>query len=113
MMVDLKLSISETLAQKIEPLTPWLPTVLELSLVGFQTRATRVASDIISFLSSNPTSKAVLDYQLAPIHQERTQRLLELNKAHLLGADEQLELDELEKIEHIIIMLKASTLQQK
>ena len=112
MMVDLTLSVPEALAEKIEPLTPWLPTVLELSLVGFQTRATRVAADIIRFLSTKPSSKAVLDYRLAPIHQERTQRLLELNKAHLLGADEQLELDELEKIEHIIIMLKAGTLHQ-
>lgn len=112
MMVDLKLSVSETLAEKIQPLGSWLPTVLELSLVGFQTQAIKVASDIIAFLSTSPTPETVLTYQLPTVHIERTQRLLALNKAGLLDQAEQLELDELEKIEHIIIMLKTSVLQQ-
>ena len=111
-MVDMKLTVPATLAKRIQPLATWLPTILELSLVGFQTQATKVASDIIAFLSTNPTLEAILAYQLPEPHIEHTQRLLALNKAGMLSKDEQLELDELEKIEHIIIMLKTNTLHK-
>ena len=48
--------------------------------------------------------------------QERLRRLLALNGAGMLGEMEQLELDEIQQIEHIMIMLKtqiAEELQQK
>jgi len=108
-MVDVTVQVSDDLAKRIQPIGDWLPTVLELSLVGFRTPATETASDIIEFLATDPSLEEVLDYYVSEEAQARLQRLLALNQAGMLGPAEQLELDELERIEHIMIMLKAKT----
>lgn len=106
-MVQLTMQISNDLAERVQLIRDWLPTVLELSLVGFKTPATETATEIIEFLATDPSSHTVLDYQVSERAQTRLQRLLALNEAGMLGEYEQRELDELEQIEHIMVMLKA------
>lgn len=106
-MVQMTMQVSNDLARRIQPILYWLPTILELSLVGFKTLATETASEIIHFLSKNPSSRKVLNFHVSARAQARLRRLLVLNEAGELGESEQLELDELQKIEHIMIMLKA------
>lgn len=106
-MSALTLDIPDTLAHRIEPLKPWLPAVLELALMGLKTQAAATASDIIEFLSASPAPEQILDYHASEQSQRRLQRLLALNESGLLGETEQRELDELEKIEHLVILLKA------
>lgn len=106
-MVDMTMQIPDELAKRIQPIRPWLPTILELSLVGFKTLATETASEVIHFLSTNPSRKKVLNYHVSERAQKQLRRLLALNEAGLLGEDEQAELDELQKIEHTIVVLKA------
>ncbi len=101
------MKVLEELAKRLQSIRSWLPAVLEISLVGFKTLAIQTASEVISFLSTNPTSQEVLDYHASERSQARLRHLLALNKAGLLGETEKLELDELEKVEHILIMLKA------
>jgi hypothetical protein len=101
------LTVSEQLAERLEPLGSWLPTVLELTLVGYKTVAAATATEVIEFLSQTPTREAVLAYHASERSQARLQRLLALNAAGQLGGEEQRELDELQQIEHIIVMLKA------
>jgi hypothetical protein len=106
-MVQMTVQVSEELAKRLQPIGRWLPTVLELSLIGFKTVATATATEVIEFLSQEPTPQDVLAYHASERGQARLQRLLALNNAGMLGEDEQQELDELQRIEHIIIMLKA------
>ncbi|HEV8717917.1 MAG TPA: hypothetical protein VGX03_34510 [Candidatus Binatia bacterium] len=106
-MVQMTMQVSEELAERLRPIGAWLPTVLELSLVGFQTAAAATATEIIQFLSQDPTPQEVLAYHVSERAQTRLQRLLALNAAGMLGEAEQLELDELQRIEHVLIMLKA------
>ena len=106
-MVEMTMQVSEELAERLRPIGSWLPTVLELSLVGFKTVAAATATEVIQFLSQEPTPQDVLDYHVSERAQARLQRLLTLNAAGMLGEAEQLELDEMQRIEHIIIMLKA------
>ena len=115
-MVQMTMQVPNDLAKRIKPIRYWLPTILELSLVGFKTLATGTATEIIRFLSTNPSSQEVLDHQVSKRAQERLRRLLALNEAGMLGEIEQLELDEIQQIEHIMIMLKtqiAEELRQK
>ena len=100
------MQVSNYLAKRIQPIRYWLPTILEIVLVGFKTPATKTASQIIRFLSTNPSQQEVLSYQVSKRAQARLGRLLILNEAGMVGEMEQLELDELQKIEHIMIMLK-------
>ena len=111
-MVQMTVQVSEELAERLRPLGTWLPTVLELSLVGFRTVAAATATEAIEFLSRNPTPQDVLAYYVSDRAQTRLQRLLALNAAGMLGEEEQLELDEMQRIEHLLILLKAQIAQQ-
>jgi hypothetical protein len=106
-MVQMTLNVSDQLAERLRPLGSWLPTVLELMLVGCKTVAAATASEVIEFLSQDPTPEDVLAYHASDRSQTRLQRLLSLNAGGQLGEEEQQELDELQHIEHIIVMLKA------
>lgn len=106
-MVQMTMELPDELAARIRPLSTWIPTVLELSLVGFQTGAAATATEVIEFLSRGPTFEEVLAYHASERSQERLRRLLALSEAGLLKEAEHRELDELERIEHILVMLKA------
>jgi len=111
-MVQITMQVPEELANKIQPMQHWLPTILELSLVGFKTLATETATEVIQLFATNPSPQQVLDYHVSERAQDRVQRLLALNAAGLLGEEEHQELDELNKIEHTIIKLKAQLAKQ-
>jgi len=111
-MVEMLLTMPNELAQKIQPMRPWLPFVLELSLAGFRTPAAQTVSEIIDFLSTGPTPIEVMGYTVSDKHQKRLRRLLALNQSGLLSPEEQAELDEIEKIEHLMVLLKAEVQQQ-
>ena len=38
-MVEIRMQVPDSLAQRLQPMHDWLPTVLELSLIGFKTPA--------------------------------------------------------------------------
>ena len=106
-MIDLTHQVPDELAERLQPIGPWLPTVIELGLLGLRTRAAAVASEVVAFLATNPTPEAVREYHVSEDAQTRLRRLLALNSEGLLGEEEQRELDELAELEHVLIMLKA------
>jgi len=108
-MVEITMQLPEPLANQIEPARQWLPVILELSLARFKTTASSAAAEFTDFLLGNPSRADVLNYHVSEATQTRLQRLLALNEAGLLGETEQAELDELERLEHIIILLKAQS----
>jgi hypothetical protein len=112
-MIQMTMQVPDELAKRIQPISNWLPTIIELSLIGFKTLATTAASELIAFLVQNPTSQELFDYHVSNEAQTRLRRLLTLNEAGMLSEMEQLELDELQQLEHIVIMLKARLMPQK
>jgi hypothetical protein len=110
-MVQMTMQVSEELAERLKPAGMWLPTVLELSLIRFRTVATGAASEVIDFLMQNPGTNEVLNFHLSEMAQNRLQRLLALNTQGLLSEEEEMELDELEQLEHVMVVLKASLSQ--
>jgi hypothetical protein len=106
-MVEIKMQVPDNLAQRLQPMHDWLPTVLELSLVGFKTQAVQTASEIVEFLAKGPSSNEVMSYHVSDRAQERLRRLLAINEAGLASEEEQAELDEIDRIEHIMVLLKA------
>ena len=105
-MIEVKMQVTDKLAQRLQPMYDWLPTVLELSLVGFKTPAGQTVSEIIDFLATGPSPGEVMAYTVSDRAQERLRRLLAINEAGLASEEEQVELDEIEQIEHIMILLK-------
>ena len=101
------LTLPDELAERVAPFSHWLPTVLEISLLAFKTPAVETAGELIEFLATNPLPKDVHAYYASERAQERMNKLLTLNQAGVLGEAEQREIDELIKLEHLIITLKA------
>jgi hypothetical protein len=106
-MIDMTLTVPDELAERLEPIGPWLPTVIELGLLGFRTRAAAAVTEVVGFLATNPSPNEVLKFHLSDEAQMRLRGLLALNSEGLLSEEERRELDELAQLEHVIIMMKA------
>jgi len=111
-MIDMTFTIPDELAERLEPIGPWLPTVIELGLLGFRTRAAAAVSEVVGFLATNPSPNEVLKFHLSDEAQMRLRRLLALNSEGVLSLEEQEELDELARLEHVLVMLKAQVALQ-
>jgi hypothetical protein len=105
-MTEITIEVPDELAQRLAPISVWLPTVLELGFVGFRTPAIQTASELIALLATGPSAQEVMAFHVSDRAQERVRRLLALQAAGQLSTDEAAELDELQRIEHIMIMLK-------
>lgn len=66
---------------------------------------------ILDFVASNPTPQQIADFRPTPEMQERLRSLLSRNSSGNLTAEEEAELDEYERIEHVVMMLKAGNLR--
>lgn len=111
-MTTLTVDVSEKVAERIAPMQRWLSTILELTLLGLRTSAIATVTEIIEFLAQDPTPQEIFGYHVSERAQLRMRKLLALNREGLLSESEQLELDEMEKIQHVIIMFKADIAEQ-
>jgi hypothetical protein len=111
-MREITVQVPDELAGRLERMKAWLPTVIELGLAGFRTRAIQTASEVVSFLAQGPSAGDVAQYHVSDRAQARVQRLLSLQAGGQLSLDEQEELDELERIEHTVVMLKSRLLRE-
>jgi len=105
-MVEMTMRVPEELAPKLRRMNQWLPAVLELSLAGFKTPTAETVAEVIEFLSKGPALKQVAAYKVSARAQKRLKRLLALNQSSLLSVEEQGELDEIETLEHVLVLLK-------
>jgi hypothetical protein len=109
-MPKITLDVSDELAQQIAAVGERLPELLSLSLQRSPV-PTQIYHYILDFLTSNPTPEQIAAFRPTPAMVERLQNLLSKNKSGNLTKSEQSELDEYERIEHLIIMLKSGNLR--
>ncbi len=105
-MVQMTVQLSDEMAERCRAAGPWLSTVIELSLHGFKTPASAIASEMIEFLCGSPDPDEITAFHASESAQSRLRRLLALNEAGILSVAEKSELDELQRLEHMIVMLK-------
>lgn len=108
-MVKITLEVPDELSEQLVQLGERLPELLALSLEQPPLPA-RMYRYILDFLASKPTSEQILAFRPTSEMQQRLQTLLKRSKAGELTAIEQVELDEYERIEHLVVMLKAGNL---
>jgi len=68
-----------------------------------------VFGEVTDFLANNPTPQEIIDYRLPAYLQERAHELLDKNGEGMLTADEQKEMMDFSRIDHMLTMLKAKT----
>lgn len=106
-MTEITITLPDKLAAQIGGAKVWLPTIMEIAMAGFRTKAAESASALVKFLEKNPLPQDVLLYHASKKSHDRLHRLMALHEANLLSGEERTELRELEKLEHIVVMLKA------
>jgi hypothetical protein len=107
--LDLPDELLEQLEQTGENPSDWLRQHLPDVLKYSSTLPAHLYRHILNFIASNPTPQQISDFRPTPEMQERLRTLL--NRSGNLTPSEQAELDEYERIEHLVIMLKAGNLK--
>lgn len=107
-MAKITLEVPDELSEQLLLLGDRLPELLALSLQQPPLPA-KIYHYILDFLASKPTPEQIVAFRPTVQMQERLNTLLTRSKAGELTPTEKQELDEYERIEHLIIMLKAGS----
>lgn len=109
-MTTITLEVPDSLAEQLTQLGDRLPEILMAGLQGSTPLPAHVYRYILDFLASGPTPEQVAAFRPTPEMQARLETLLVRSRAGQLTPTEAAELDEYERIEHLIVMLKAGNL---
>jgi len=105
-MTTITLEVPDELADALTRVGDRLPELLALSLQQPALPA-HIYRYILDFLASQPTMEQIAAFGPTPAMTERLQTLLARQTAGEITPTEMAELDEYERIEHLMIMLKA------
>lgn len=108
-MATITIDIPDELSVQLELVRERIPELLALSLQQPAVPA-HIYRALVNFLARKPTSAEIVAYRPTSAMQERLAILLERSHAQHLTTTEQAELDEFERIEHLVIMLKTGSL---
>jgi len=108
-MITITIEVPDGLAEALTRIGDRLPELLALSLQQPALPA-HIYRYILDFLASQPTAEQLAAFGPTPEMTARLQTLLARQTAGDLTPAETAELDEYERIEHLIIMLKAGML---
>lgn len=106
----ISIEVPEELSQQLASVGDRLPELLALSLQQPPLPA-HIYRYIVNFIASNPTPEQIAAFSPTLEMQQRLRTLVERSKAGEFTEQERMELDEYERIEHLVIMLKAGNLR--
>ncbi|MGI8503945.1 MAG: hypothetical protein ACR2LR_22840 [Hassallia sp.] len=109
-MPKITLEVPEELLQQLANVGDRLPELLALSLQQPPLPA-HIYCYILNFIASNPTPEQIAAFSPTPEMQQRLRTLVERSLSSNITELERIEIDEYEKIEHLIIMLKAGNIK--
>lgn len=112
-MSPITLELPDDLAQRLRPVTAYLPAILEMGLrelnastqPGFQG-----AAEVLEFLAGLPTPEEILALNPSETLQTRVRALLEKNRAEGLSPSEEQEWEQYQYLEHLVRIAKAKAL---
>ena len=108
-MSSITIQVPDELSERLAQLGDRLPEWLDLSLRQPAIPA-HIYRYILDFLASDPTPEQLLEFVPTPEMTARLRTLLEREATGELTPVEQAELDEYERIEHLIVMMKSGNL---
>ncbi|MBD1855473.1 MULTISPECIES: hypothetical protein [Leptolyngbya] len=108
-MASITIQIPDELFEQIAPLEAQLPELLRRCVQESPLPA-QVYRYILNFLTSQPTPEQIAAFRPTEEMQDRLRSLLARNQEGVLTPAERQELDEYERIEHLMVMLKLGNL---
>ena len=106
-MVELTITVPDSLAQRLQPVRDRLPEILELGLRELTPPYARGYGEVVEFLAAGPTPQAIVDFHPSNETRERVSELLEKNRANQLTLAEKAELDQYESLDFMMTLVKA------
>jgi len=106
-MVQLTIEAPEALAVRLKPIQHRLIDVLELGLRELNPSGYALSEEVIEFLASGPTPDEIIDFRPSLGIIERVHDLLDKNQENKLSAEEEEELDEYERLDYLMTLIKA------
>ena len=108
-MASITIEIPDELFEQLAPLEAQLPELLRRCVQESPLPA-QVYRYILNFLTSQPTPEQIAAFRPTLEMQDRLRSLLARNQEGVLTPTERQELDEYERIEHLMVMLKLGNL---
>ncbi len=108
-MATITLDVSDAIAAQLDAMRDRLPELLALSLQQPAVPA-HIYRFIVDFLASNPSPEELAAFGPAPEMLDRLQTRLARARADELTGPERAELDEYERIEHLMVVIKSRNL---
>jgi hypothetical protein len=109
-MIEMTIQVPDSLATELASVEDRLSEVLAYGLGQLSPVPNQVYRDVLNFLISQPSPQELAQFAPSADIQAHVSALLERNRAGMLTAVEQSELDEYVRINHFVTMLKAHTL---
>jgi len=111
-MIELTLQIPNDLALRLRPVQDRMTEIIELGLREITPTQYGLYNEVIEFLASGPTSQSIVAFRPSSDALERVSELLDKNRAGALTPDDQAELDQYERLDHLIALVKARARQR-
>jgi hypothetical protein len=114
-MSTITLNISDDLAQRLQPYSEYIPTILELGLYQFVPNPAQMFHPdryaeldmVVKFLQNSPLPEEVIALRLSKGLQAYLQELLEKNRGEGLTEAENKWWERFEQVEHLVRLAKA------
>lgn len=111
--MQVTMDLPEGLARRLELERDRLAEIIESGLrlrdwVG----ASAIASEVIGFLARGPRPAEIVAFRPSAAAVERSQELLQRNREGALTPAEEVELDEMALLDHLVTLIKAKAGQQ-
>jgi len=106
-MVELTVQIPNDLAVRLRPVQDRLTEIIELGLREIAPARYGLYNEVIEFLADGPPPQAIVAFRPSAEAQKRVLELLDKNRAGALTPDEQTELDQYERLDYLMALVKA------
>lgn len=107
-MATITIDVPDALAEKLSSHQERLNEILTLGLGELSPVPNQVYQYILNFLASDPSPDEIIAFRPLPEMQERLRTLIAREKTQGLTSAERSELEEYERIEHLMVLLKAN-----
>jgi hypothetical protein len=110
-LAEITIKVPAVLADRLADIQDRLPEILAHGMEELSPLPNEVYRAILAFLASTPSPEEIATFRPTPGVQERVRTQLDKNRAGQLTPTEAAELEEYERIEHCMRMLKIRALK--
>jgi hypothetical protein len=105
--MQLTIEIPDELAERLKPCKTQLVEIIERGLRQSGSETSALAQEVVDFLARGPQSEDIVAFRPSEASAARAGELLDKNRTGTLSPDEQAELEEMSRLNHLFALIKA------